>query len=49
VAGLGLTEALLVAGFWLMVLAAAMTVLSGWAYLRAALPMLLGDDKAPPT
>jgi CDP-diacylglycerol--glycerol-3-phosphate 3-phosphatidyltransferase len=48
-AGLGLTDALLVVGFWLMVLAAAMTVLSGWAYLRAALPMLLGEDQAPPT
>lgn len=47
-AGLGMTDALDLAGFWLMVIAAALTVISGWAYLRAALPMLLGDS-APPT
>lgn len=39
-AGLGITGGLSAAGFWLMVLATAMTVVSGLDYLRAALPSL---------
>lgn len=33
---------LVAGGFWLMVLATAVTVVSGWLYLRAAWPLLLG-------
>jgi len=29
-------------GFWLMVLATVLTLVSGWAYLRGALPLLRG-------
>ncbi len=36
----GVAAALSAGGFWLMVLATAMTVLSGLDYLRAALPRL---------
>ncbi|HET8570618.1 MAG TPA: CDP-diacylglycerol--glycerol-3-phosphate 3-phosphatidyltransferase [Candidatus Limnocylindria bacterium] len=39
---LGIGPALLGAGFWLMVVAVALTLVSGWQYVRAALPMLLG-------
>lgn len=39
-ASLGAGEALAATGFWLMVLATAMTVVSGLDYLRAALPSL---------
>lgn len=39
-AGLGIKGGLSAAGFWLMVLATAMTVVSGLDYLRAALPSL---------
>ena len=38
--GLGLV--LRVVGFWVMVLATALTVASGWDYLRGALPLLNG-------
>ena len=31
------------AGFWLMVIATVLTVVSGWAYLRGALPLLRGQ------
>jgi CDP-diacylglycerol--glycerol-3-phosphate 3-phosphatidyltransferase len=33
-------------GFWLMVLATVLTVISGWAYLRAAWPILSGSEHA---
>ena len=39
---LGIGPALLGTGFWLMVVAVALTLVSGWQYVRAALPMLLG-------
>jgi CDP-diacylglycerol---glycerol-3-phosphate 3-phosphatidyltransferase len=39
-ASLGIAAGLSVAGFWLMVVATAMTVVSGLDYLRAALPSL---------
>jgi CDP-diacylglycerol--glycerol-3-phosphate 3-phosphatidyltransferase len=32
-----------VAGFWLMVVATVLTVVSGWDYLRGALPLLRGE------
>jgi CDP-diacylglycerol--glycerol-3-phosphate 3-phosphatidyltransferase len=38
----GLTELLEAAGFWTMVLATVLTVVSGWDYLRGAMPLLLG-------
>ena len=36
-------------GFWLAVLATALAVISGIAYLRGALPMLLGQEHGPAT
>jgi CDP-diacylglycerol--glycerol-3-phosphate 3-phosphatidyltransferase len=39
---LGIGQALLGAGFWLMVVAVMLTLVSGWEYVRAGLPMLLG-------
>ena len=41
-AALGIGPALLGIGFWLMVLAVLLTLLSAWDYLRSALPILLG-------
>jgi CDP-diacylglycerol--glycerol-3-phosphate 3-phosphatidyltransferase len=41
----GLGSAFEVAGYWLMVLATALTVVSGWEYLRGALPMLQGRGR----
>jgi hypothetical protein len=38
----GLTDALDVAGFWTMVVATVLTVVSGWDYLRGAMPLLQG-------
>lgn len=35
---------LLTAGYWTMVLATALSIASGWEYLRAALPVLIGRD-----
>ena len=32
-----------VAGFWLMVVATALTIVSGWDYLRGSMPMLRGE------
>lgn len=43
--GAGAVEAVAAAGFWLMVLATALTVVSGIDYLRGAAPMLLGRDR----
>jgi CDP-diacylglycerol---glycerol-3-phosphate 3-phosphatidyltransferase len=45
-ASLGFGDALQAAGFWTMVLATVLTVVSGWAYLRAAWPILSGDAGA---
>lgn len=39
-AALGQETALLTAGYWTMVLATALSVASGWDYIRAALPVL---------
>lgn len=39
----GLGDAFNTAGYWVMVLATALTVASGWEYVRGALPMLRGD------
>jgi CDP-diacylglycerol---glycerol-3-phosphate 3-phosphatidyltransferase len=39
---LGADDVLLGIGFWSMVVATVLTVLSGWAYLRAAWPILRG-------
>ena len=41
-AGTGLRDALYQVGYWLMVLATALSVVSGWEYVRAALPVLTG-------
>jgi len=41
-AATGMGEGIAVAGFWLMVLATVLTVVSGWDYLRGALPLLRG-------
>jgi len=38
----GLAETLEAVGFWTMVLATVLTVVSGWDYLRGAMPLLLG-------
>jgi CDP-diacylglycerol--glycerol-3-phosphate 3-phosphatidyltransferase len=32
-----------VVGFWLMVVATALTIVSGWDYLKGALPLLRGE------
>lgn len=39
----GLGDAFNTAGYWLMVAATALTVASGWDYLRGALPLLRGE------
>lgn len=41
-AATGIGAAAELAGFWLMVAATVLTVVSGWDYLRGALPMLRG-------
>lgn len=41
-AGTGARDVLYSAGYWLMVLATALSVVSGWEYMRAALPLLTG-------
>jgi CDP-diacylglycerol--glycerol-3-phosphate 3-phosphatidyltransferase len=41
-AGTGMGEGIQAVGFWLMVLATALTLVSGWDYLRGALPLLRG-------
>jgi CDP-diacylglycerol---glycerol-3-phosphate 3-phosphatidyltransferase len=41
-AATGAGNALLLVGFWLMVIATVLTVASGWDYLRGALPLLQG-------
>jgi len=37
------------AGYWAMVLATALSVVSGWEYVRAALPVLTRRSEPPPT
>ena len=41
-ASTGMGEGIQAVGFWLMVLATALTLVSGWDYLRGALPLLRG-------
>ena len=41
-AGIGMAESLEAIGFWTMVLATVLTVVSGWDYLRGAMPLLQG-------
>ena len=41
-AGTGMGDGIQAVGFWLMVLATALTLVSGWDYLRGALPLLRG-------
>jgi hypothetical protein len=40
-----LAEALETAGFWIMAAATVLTVVSGWDYLRGALPILRGTRR----
>jgi CDP-diacylglycerol--glycerol-3-phosphate 3-phosphatidyltransferase len=42
-AATGIGERIGVAGYWLMVVATLLTVVSGWDYLRGALPLLRGQ------
>ena len=42
-AATGLGDGVELIGFWLMVIATALTVVSGWDYLRGALPLLRGQ------
>ena len=42
-AAIGANDLLAAIGFWTMVVATVLTVVSGWAYLRAAWPLLRGD------
>lgn len=42
-AATGIGPGLELAGFWLMTVATALTVVSGWDYLRGALPLLRGE------
>ena len=44
----GLQDVLTATGFWTMVLAAGLSVVSGWGYIRGALPLLLGGSDQPP-
>ncbi len=41
---LGIDSALDAIGFWLMVVATALTVVSAWDYVRGAMPILMGDS-----
>jgi CDP-diacylglycerol--glycerol-3-phosphate 3-phosphatidyltransferase len=42
--GAGTRDILYSAGYWLMVVATALSVVSGWEYVRAALPVLTGNS-----
>ena len=44
-ASLGIEATLLTAGFWLMVVATVLTVVSGWDYLKGAMPLLRGSPR----
>ena len=49
-AGLGLAGLLLSVGYWTVLVATALSVASGWGYIRGALPLLLGTmPQRPPT
>jgi CDP-diacylglycerol--glycerol-3-phosphate 3-phosphatidyltransferase len=50
-ATVGVSAVLGATGFWTLVLAAALSVVSGWGYISGALPLLLGSGPArrPPT
>ena len=41
--GTGMADAIEQAGYWTMVLATALTLVSGWDYLRGAMPLLRGE------
>ncbi|HEX6139350.1 MAG TPA: CDP-diacylglycerol--glycerol-3-phosphate 3-phosphatidyltransferase [Candidatus Limnocylindria bacterium] len=43
----GLRAGLHVTGYWVMVLATILSVISGWEYIRAALPLLTGREESP--
>jgi CDP-diacylglycerol---glycerol-3-phosphate 3-phosphatidyltransferase len=43
-ARLGIGAGAQLLGFWLMIVATALTVVSGWGYLRGALPLLRGQQ-----
>jgi CDP-diacylglycerol---glycerol-3-phosphate 3-phosphatidyltransferase len=43
-AALGIGAGAQLLGFWLMIVATVLTVASGWGYLRAALPLLRGQQ-----
>lgn len=43
IAGLGIGPTIEVAGYWIMVIAVGLTILSGWDYLKGALPLLRGQ------
>jgi CDP-diacylglycerol--glycerol-3-phosphate 3-phosphatidyltransferase len=43
IAGTGLADAIELAGYWTMVLATVLTLVSGWDYLRGAMPLLRGE------
>lgn len=43
-AGTGARDVLYSIGYWTMVAASALSVVSGWEYIRAALPVLTGRD-----
>jgi CDP-diacylglycerol---glycerol-3-phosphate 3-phosphatidyltransferase len=45
----GVAEVLSVTGFWTLVLATALSLVSGCGYISGALPLLLGSDREPPT
>ena len=42
-AGLGIETSLDVVGYWVMVVATVLTVVSGWDYLKGAMPLLRGQ------
>lgn len=44
-AGTGAGPGLVTAGFWLMVVATVLTIVSGWEYLRGAMPLLRGEAR----
>lgn len=43
VAGLGIEASLEAVGYWVMVVATVLTVVSGWDYLKGAMPLLRGQ------
>jgi CDP-diacylglycerol--glycerol-3-phosphate 3-phosphatidyltransferase len=43
IAGLDITEAIETLGYWVMVVATVLTLVSGWDYLKGAMPLLRGS------